>query len=78
MDGHHSAPGLCVLPAEHGRHDVTACDQHRPVGRQHAPWMAQARIGEEFGEETRRRTAALSLCSSSKLGVLSPRRSFRL
>lgn len=39
MDGHHSAPGLRVLPAEHGRHDVTAGYQDRPVSRQDAPWV---------------------------------------
>lgn len=38
VDRHHSTPGLSVLPAEHGRHDITASHQHRPVGRQHAPW----------------------------------------
>lgn len=37
VDGYHSTPGLSVLPAEHGRHYVTASHQHGPVGRQHAP-----------------------------------------
>lgn len=44
VDGHHSAPGLRVLPAEHGRHDVAACYQHCPVSWQHTPWMAGTRI----------------------------------
>lgn len=37
VNGHHSTAGLSVLPAKHGRHDVTASHQHGPVGRQHAP-----------------------------------------
>lgn len=49
MDGNHSAPGLCVLPTEHGRHDVTACHQHRPVSRQYASWMARTKTGAVLG-----------------------------
>lgn len=35
VDGNHSAPSLCVLSTEHGRHHVTAGHQHRPVGGQY-------------------------------------------
>lgn len=52
MDGHHSAPGLRVLPAEHGRHDVTAGYQDRPVSWQDAPWVehaGQKRAGGKAG-----------------------------
>lgn len=50
MDGHHSAPGLRVLPAEHGRHDVTARYQHGPVSWQNAAWAeAGAHAGSNIG-----------------------------
>lgn len=44
VDGHHSTPGLGVLPAEHGRHDVAASHQHGPVGRQHTPWREEEEV----------------------------------
>ncbi|KAK6319589.1 hypothetical protein J4Q44_G00108000 [Coregonus suidteri] len=31
VDGHHPTPCLRVLPAEHGRHDIAASHQDRPV-----------------------------------------------